>query len=277
MSHLPVLIPNTVPQLSYLTALPNDPPIARLIILHGYGDHAGRHAHVLQWMSDRGIAGFAPDFRGHGHSAGKPGVIHRWEDYLSDLAAFLALPQIAEPNPPLFILGHSHGGLITAAAGIKGLLDRCRGVILVAPYLKLKLPVPIHKMLIAQAASRLLPSLAIKSGLTGAMLTRDQDMIAQGKTDPFVRGIATPRWFTETRKKQKQVRAAAEQFTLPLLLLLPGQDTVADPDVSNDFFDRVGSTDKTIVNYPEHRHELLREIGREQIFATVLDWMTARL
>ena len=268
-------IPATNPQLSYLSATPSSAPIAHLAILHGYGDHAGRHSHVMQWLADRGIASYALDFRGHGRSAGKPNAIKRWDDYLDDLAKFLAIKELAATDTPLFILGHSHGGLVAAAAAMRGMFNHCQGVILSAPYLQLKLPVPLYKRMIAAVCSHIYPSLPIKSGMSPAMLTRDQTMIAQSQTDPFCRGTATPRWFTETAKEQIKVRSTPELFKLPLLMLIPGDDTIADSRASELFFENCGSTDKMIVRYPDNKHELLRDLDREKAFADILDRLKA--
>jgi lysophospholipase len=252
-------------------------PIARLAILHGYGDHAGRHIHVMQWMADHGIASYAVDFRGHGRSGGKPGSIRRWDDHLTDLAAFLAIDDLSPKiTTPLFILGHSHGALIAAAAAMRGQLNCARGVILVAPYLQLKMPVPIRKRILGAVGSRLFPSLPVKSGLNGPMLTRDPQMVTDQKEDPYCRGIATPRWFTETAKMQRKTRSSPQQFKLPLLMLLPGDDTVADVRASVSFFNSCASSDKTILHYPENRHELLRELDREKTFGDILSWISQR-
>jgi alpha-beta hydrolase superfamily lysophospholipase len=108
------------------------------------------------------------------------------------------------------------------------------------------------------------------------MLTRDEAMLAADAVDPFRSRGTTPRWFAVATRTQAAVRAAADRFRLPLLMLLPGDDTVADPAVSAQWFDRTGSTDKTIRHYPGHRHELLRDLGKEAIFADVLEWMRGR-
>jgi alpha-beta hydrolase superfamily lysophospholipase len=231
----------------------------------------------MQWFADRGVAAYALDFRGHGRSGGKPGFVRRWDEYLDDLSRFLAIDELKKTDTPLFVLGHSHGGLVTAAAAQRGLLNHAAGIILVAPYLALKMPVPIRKRLIAAVASHLYPSLPIKSGLNGGMLTRDQTMIALGKGDPFTRGIATPRWFTQASQVQIQVRATPGQFKQPLLMLLPGDDTVADSSASVEFFNHVGSTDKTLLHYPENRHELLRELDREAVFEDLLKWIKSHI
>ena len=249
---------------------------ARLAVLPGYGDHAGRHDHVLQWMAARGVSAHAVDFRGHGRSAGRVGAVRRWADYLDDLAAFLAIEPLATGGPPLFVLAHSHGGLVAAAAAERGLLDGVAGVVLSAPYLALRLPVPLRRRLLAAVLTRLHPSLPLRSGIRGPMLTHDEAMIAADRADPHRSGTATPRWFTTALRAQADVRAAADRFRRPLLLLVPGDDTVADPAASVDWFARVGSADKTVRHYPGHRHELLRETGRAAVFADVLAWMRPR-
>ena len=89
------------------------PAFARLAILPGYGDHSGRYVEFMRWMARRGVTCHALDFRGHGLSAGRRGFVRRWDEFLDDLNAFLAQPALAGDGP-LFVLGHSHGGLVVA-------------------------------------------------------------------------------------------------------------------------------------------------------------------
>jgi alpha-beta hydrolase superfamily lysophospholipase len=252
-----------------------DQPWARLALLHGYGDHAGRHDHVLQWMAAHGVTAHAVDFRGHGRSAGPRGFVRRWAEYLDDLSAFLAIEELATKDGlPLFVFAHSHGGLVAAAAAQRGLLDgRCAGVILSAPYLALKLPIPPHMRLAAAVLNVVAPSVVLRSGIGAAMLTRDEAMLAADAADDLRGRGATPRWFAVATRVQAEVRATADRFRLPLLLLVAGDDSIASPAASVDWFEHVGSADKTIRHYADHRHELPREVGREGIFEEVLGWM----
>lgn len=282
-------------QLHRIRISPVQPALTRLAILHGYGDHAGRFVHFMRWMAERGVDCHAIDLRGHGHSTGRRAYVNRWEEYIEDLTAFLATEELTTTSTasgasgasgaggaggagaaaPLFVLGHSHGGLVVAAAAIAGRLH-CRGVILTSPYLDLKMPVPLGKRIAGAIGAWLFPSLAIRSGVSDQPLSRDPQMIADTQADPLCLGIATPRWFKTATAAQAQVRHRANDFKLPLLMLLAGQDTIADPLASQAFFDHCGSKDKTIKHYAEFRHEILRELGREKAFEEILEWIRER-
>src|SRR4051794_16407640 len=133
---------NDARQLFRRSVIPFEPhrSTARLILLHGYGDHSGRYVHFMRWLAERGVACHSFDFRGHGRSPGRRGYVRRWDEYLEDLAAFLALAPLRAdaPGGPLFVLGHRHGGLVAAAAGGRGILVNAgvAGCILTSPYLR---------------------------------------------------------------------------------------------------------------------------------------------
>src|SRR5438270_186998 len=112
-------IPSGSHRLHHTAVVPPTPHFARLAFLHGYGDHSGRYLHFLQWMAGHGVACHAVDFRGHGRSTGKKAHVNRWDEYLDDLTAFLNIRELSsagDDRTPVFALGHSHGGLIAAAA-----------------------------------------------------------------------------------------------------------------------------------------------------------------
>jgi lysophospholipase len=265
-------------QLHRITVASTTKPIARLAILHGYGDHAGRFVHFMRWLALRGVASHAIDFRGHGQSTGKRGHVNRWEEYLDDLATFIATEELTttRDEAPLFVLGHSHGGLVAAAAAIHGRLH-CRGVILSSPYLDLKMPVPWHKRWLGIVGARLFPAMPVKSGVADEPLSRDPVMIADTKADPNALGIATPRWFKTATAAQAEVRSRAAEFKLPLLMLIATADTIANPAASMAFCEQCGSTDKAVKVYEGFRHEILRELGREAVFSDVFEWLTRHL
>ncbi|MCZ7667304.1 MAG: lysophospholipase [Chloroflexi bacterium] len=86
---------------------------AVLMIVHGLGEHSGRYMNLVQPLSAAGYAIYAFDNRGHGRSPGKRGYINSFEEYRQDVVAFQGLVKEWEGERPLFIMGHSLGGLIT--------------------------------------------------------------------------------------------------------------------------------------------------------------------
>jgi alpha-beta hydrolase superfamily lysophospholipase len=257
--------------LSRRSIIPSD-PWATVAFLHGYGDHSGRHLHFLQWLAERGVAGHAIDFRGHGRSPGRRGYIRRWEEYLEDLQALMAdLPS----GPPVFIVGHSHGGLIAAAAAVREQI-RVTGYVLTSPFFRSALSVPLYKVLVARMIDPIVPWMQFGSDLSQDLMTGDEAMRADGNADALMLRAATPRWYFTTGRIQREVLRDAGQFSSPLLILFGGSDPIADLGAARQFFDAAASRDKTMKVYPGLLHEVLRETIRESIFEDILQWIRAR-
>src|SRR6202171_3266387 len=84
------------------------------LIAHGYGEHAGRYAHVAERLVADGAVVYAPDHYGHGRSEGPRASIDDVEDLVADLHAVAEGARAEHPDLPLVLIGHSLGGLIAA-------------------------------------------------------------------------------------------------------------------------------------------------------------------
>jgi lysophospholipase len=230
----------------------------------------------MRWMAERGIACHALDLRGQGRSTGARGFVGRWDEYLDDLLSFLSLPQIrSESDGPLFVLGHSHGGLIAAVACIRGLLDqsRIRGVILCSPFLVSRLPHQRWNAALARVLNVVVPAVRLPTGLRDEWMTHDPVMMADTRQDELYVRTATPRWYLGQLRAQGEAMAHAAEFRLPLLVLAGADDPIANPCGAEKFVARAGSPDKSFRLYPCQLHELLRESSRQSTFMDVLKWL----
>lgn len=251
--------------------------VAHLAVIHGYGDHSGRHAHFMRWMAERGVACDAVDLRGQGLSEGRRGYVSRWTEYVDDLQAFLN-----ETGPgdrlPRFALGHSHGALVVAVAGEMGVLGAAhvRGSILTSPYFRGRMKIPIWKETLGRCVGLIVPWLPLATGLNNEWMSSDPQMVAQSKNDPLCTRVATPRWYLGMLKAQKRVLEKAGDFRLPLLVFGAGEDLIAETSVAEEFVRRSGSADKEFRLCADMRHEILRERGREAIFNEILQWIQKR-
>jgi alpha-beta hydrolase superfamily lysophospholipase len=260
------------PALHYYAVVPDGTLRANVALLHGYADYGKRYEHVADAWAERGIATYAIDLRGHGLSEGPRGHCDAFEEYLADASELAHLAQERRGSAPAFFLGHSFGGLVGATAAIEH-PSPWRGLILSAPFIGLALDVPLAKVVAGKIASRLVPALSLPMGMTGADMTHDAVRARAYDEDPLVFKRATARWFTEIAAAQERVLARAPALTMPLYIVMGGQDRVAKLSRARAFFDAAGSHDKTWDERPALFHEVLNEPEWRGIADRLADWI----
>jgi lysophospholipase len=252
-------------------------PRAHVARVHGYGDHGGRYRDAIDALNADGFAVHGFDYRGHGRADGKRGYAQKWGDYLEDLERFWGRARQAADGKPLFLLAHSHGGLMSVHALAHGRLPGVAGVILSAPYLKLAITPPPLKVLGARLVGKLIPWMPVPSELKLEDLSTDPEWVRKTGADPLYIRTVTPRWFIESTKAQAEAMALAPRLTQPLLHFCGADDGVASVEASRQFFERVGAADKRFKTYPNMRHESLCELGRAEVFRDISGWISSHL
>jgi lysophospholipase len=252
---------------------------AHLVLIHGYGDHLGRHRELRDAMLAQGFAVHAFDVRGHGRSGGPRGGVGAFSDYLADLGAFLASVRARAEGRPIFLVAHSHGALIALAWLGSGALgtESIRGLVALSPYLAVAFTPPAWKTMPAAVLSRILPNLPIPTGFGPAFLSRDEAWQRRTEADPLYLRKATPRWWTELNRVQREVLASGSRIRLPVLMMVPGDDQLVSAPVSRRYFGTLGSSDKRLREWPSMRHELFAEIGKEEVYAETSRWISDHL
>jgi alpha-beta hydrolase superfamily lysophospholipase len=66
-------------------------------------------------------------------------------------------------------------------------------------------------------------------------------------------------------------------ITLPVLIMHGTADKVTKPSGSQLFYDTAGSKDKTLKLYDGHAHDLLNDVGREQVMGDIRQWIGKHL
>ncbi len=246
-----------------------------MLVVHGLIEHGGRYAPTAEALARRGYAVTATDLRGHGRSEGPRCWVRAFDDYLYDLDLFFERIALRAAGKPVFLLGHSLGGLIAAWWCI------CRqpklsGLVLSGPVLQVS-----HRLFpwlrhLAGVGSVLFPRLRLVR-LGGRNISRDPAVVAQFRADPLVfHGRFPVRTGTEILRVGDLVRAAPEELRTPLLILHGTADRVAAVEASQDLFPRAGAADKTLRLYPDLYHEVLNEPEKEQVLADLLEWLDQR-
>jgi alpha-beta hydrolase superfamily lysophospholipase len=256
---------------------PSPAPKARVVLLHGYAEHVGRYPHVIEALTGAGYDCHALDLRGHGRSEGVRGHVQRFEDYLDDLDLFLAeLPEDPLPRQlPRMLVGHSLGGLVALRYGLHR-PDAFAALAVSSPFLHSAVDVHFLKEAVATAASRLTPTLLTKSPVEAKALSHDPAVVEAYLADPLVFKTINFRWFLQVREAQEEVLERAGEIRLPVLFLLGSADPIAEPERSRQVFERLGSSDKALKVYDGFLHEVLNEIGKEQVVQDLVAWLDGR-
>lgn len=251
-------------------------PIAAVVIIHGYADHSLRYTHVGRFLRENQISAFAVDLRGHGQSDGPRGHVASFDDYLDDVDAILNVVEQNRLNVPVFVLGHSMGGLVALAHAIRR-PHKYQGLILSSPFLGVAIQVPAIKQALGRVMSVIWPPLALPSGIDPRDLTHDTAICDEYASDPLVFKTATARWYTEAMKSIDAVKSNASKLKLPTLILQAAEDKLADPKAAKPLFDRLGSEDKSYIEYPSFYHEIFNEIEKEKPLNDMQQWISNHL
>lgn len=252
-------------------------PRAGLVLIHGLSDHSGRYDELGATMASYGISCFAADLRGHGGSDGRRGHVARFEAFLQDADRFRREVQgLVDPSCPLFLLGHSMGGLI-ALRYLEEYESPYTGAIISSPWLATALPLPRWKTTVAPLLARFLPALPMRAGISPRHLSHDEDVVRAYDADPLVHDTITPRLFAEISAAMGLVFQRADRLAKPLLFLIPGSDRLVDSNRSNAFARSLTQGDVTVRTFPGLYHELLNELERQSVILQVREWISARL
>lgn len=260
----------------YTAAHEVDEAKAGVVILHGYCEHSQRYHHVVEAFTQAGLSCYLLEHRGHGRSEGPRAAVKRFDDYLDDLDIYLRGVRERHGDKPLFLLGHSLGGLIAATYVLKR-QPSFAGVVLSSPYLGLRIPLPAWKALGGQVISRFFPAANVTSEIDPALLTHDQAIVQDYVSDPDVPKIANARWYTEAAAAQAYCLSHATTWNLPLLLMHGGDDRIANPDASRKLASRIRQNLVKLVVLEGLYHEIFNEIGRDAVIKQAQDWMLDRV
>ena len=256
---------------------PDGDPAAVVVLAHGYAEHLGRYAHVIEALVERGYAVAGLDHRGHGESAGRRTGITRFDDYVADLHLLVERVRETHSTLPRFLLGHTMGGLIATRYALRYQTDLA-GLILSGAALQIGDDVsPLLKRMSGLIAA-VAPHLPVVPRRGSGILSSDPEVERRFAADPLsYHGRLRARTGHQMMLASVDARARAEALTLPLLVMHGADDRLTNPTGSQVLYDCARSVDKTLKLWPSLRHEIFNEPQRNDVIAFMLAWLDARV
>lgn len=252
-------------RLYYRAWQPASPPRGHVVLSHGFAEHSGRYGHVAAALLDSQLSVWAPDHRGHGRSEGARADIESVWDAVNDLGQFVDLVRDRAPDGPLFLVGHSMGGLI-AAVFVARYQDRLAGLALSGALLH------VAPEVLALAELEEIPDLGLADAISS-----DPAVVQAYKDDPLVYLGPPPRGFLRAAGQIEEVRAGLSQLTLPLLVMHGGADVLVSPQALKDVVMLVSSQDLTARLWPGLWHEIFNEPRQSEVLGMLRAWISERI
>ena len=252
---------------------------ARMIIVHGIGEHSGRYRALADHLAGLGISTWIPDLRGHGRSGGARGHVDKFDEYIQDIRDILDRARDGKPaGTPLFLLGHSMGGLVAILTTLK-FQDLIDGLVLSAPAVGVAVPPTAVKKAAATWLARFFPRLGMKNDLDIQKLSRDPDVVKKYIADPLVHDRVTTGCATQFFMAIDEAFDRAGDLQLPILVQAAGKDGLVSTRAVETFFEKLTMPDRELNVFPYLYHEIYNEIevDRETVIAALSSWLTDRI
>jgi alpha-beta hydrolase superfamily lysophospholipase len=253
---------------------PAGKPSAVMILIHGFNAHSAYFAWPAEQFASKGLACYALDLRGRGKSEGERFYVEKFSDYLGDVDRLVRQARSENQGLPVFVLGHSVGGVI-AASYVFEHQNEIAG--LISESFAYDVGLPDAAALLVKGISHLTPHLHVYT-LKNEIFSRDPEAVARMNNDPLIEKESQPaETSAEVLKAADRLTADFPKFTVPVLILHGTADKATRPAGSQRFYDMTGSKDKTLKLYEGHFHDLLNDVDKELVMADIQAWIDRQL
>jgi acylglycerol lipase len=249
-------------------------PRGVVVISHGFNSHSGYYTWVAEQLTADGLAVYALDHRGRGKSDGERYYVDKFSDYVDDLTTFIEQTRSREPGLPVFLLGHSAGGVISCGYALEH-QDRIAG--LICESFAFRVYAPDFALAVLKGISHIAPHAHVLK-LRTEDFSRDAKVVEHMLNDPLLAHEVQPtRTVAEMVRADERLDREFPLITLPVLIMHGSADKVTVPAGSKRFYEMAGSKDKTLKIYDGYAHDLLSDVGKEVPMGDIKAWITARL
>jgi alpha-beta hydrolase superfamily lysophospholipase len=247
---------------------------AVVVIVPGFKAHSGYYIWVAEQLRASGLAVYALDLRGRGQSDGERFYVEKFAEWVSDVGTVMALVKSRQPGLPVFVLGHSAGGVVSC---IYTLEHQAELAGFICESFAFQVPGPEFALTVVKGLGHVAPHTHLLS-LKNEDFSRDPKAVQAMDEDPLIAHEVQPtQTVAEMVRADERLKLEFPRITLPLLILHGTADKVTKASGSQLFYERAGSPDKTIKLYEGHFHDLLNDIDKDTVISDIKSWIAARI
>jgi acylglycerol lipase len=247
---------------------------AAIMLVPGFNAHSGSYEWVAEQFVGEDLAVYAVDLRGRGVSDGERFYVEAFEDYVRDVEAVMAIVKAREPGLPIFMLGHSAGGVVACLYT----LDHPNDLVgLICESFAHELPAPDFALAVFKGLSHLAPHAQVLH-LPNESFSRDPNVVEAMNDDPLIAQEKQPTLTMAAMvRADERLKKEFPLITLPVLILHGTADKNTRPSGSQHFYENAGSPDKTLKLYEGGFHDLLNDTDKEVVMLDISQWIEGHL
>lgn len=249
---------------------------AVIVIVHGAMEHHGRYGWLIEMWRLAGFHIIMGDLPGQGMTTrASRGHIDSFDEYIIEVKDWVQAAY--QYNLPVFLLGHSMGGLISIRLLQEEQLN-VAGVILSSPCLGLVNGPSKFLNALSHVINIVYPSLRMNSGLTVQMATRNEDVREADANDTLYVTKVSIRWYRELVGAIKEAFEKMEDTQdLPMLVMQGGDDKIVNKSTVKQWFNHAPLSEKRFKEWSKCYHEIFNEPEREEVFEYAKDFVYSQL
>ena len=253
---------------------PEAKPRGIVVIVHGFNSHSGYYKWVAEQLTSNGFLVHALDLQGRGKSDGERFYIRKFSDYENDVTTFIEIVKSKNPSLPLFLLGHSAGGVVSCLYTLEHQKELAGFICESFAY---QVPAPDFALAVFKGLEHIAPHAHVLR-LKDEFFSRDAKVVETMNNDPLIAHETQPtQTLAEMVRADEELKKEFSNITLPVLILHGTADKATKPAGSQFFYDNAGSSDKTLRLYEGGYHDLLNDIIKKEVMTDVLTWLDKHL
>jgi len=247
-----------------------------VVVVHGIQDHARRYEGLARSLNQAGLAVLAQDHRGHAASGGARQRIDSLDQVSADMRLAVEQAKQRYPGAPLFLYGHSMGGLVVTHI-TANYADPLAGVVISSAALQRPEGISDGKVGVVNALSALLPGLPLEP-IDHSRVVRSPQAREQLKADPVLSPEKIPaRTVATLLNGIDAVQSELGRVRAPLLVLHGTADQITPMQGSQRLEALAASPNKRLKLFPGALHDLLHEPEAETVRQDILAFVNRQL
>lgn len=244
-------------------------PKGAILVVHGLCEHLDRYDELTEKWNNRGFNVYRFEHRGHARSEGKRTYFQDFHELAEDVNVFIDIAIQENPDLPVFLLGHSMGGLASSLFATK-YPGKVKGVLLSGALTRYNRPIA-GELPIDMPAETYIPN------ILGDGVCSDPKVVTAYKNDPLVEKEITVGLFNTLHYGIQWLKENASSFVDPVFFMHGADDGLVSERDSRDSFGEIASKDKSLKIYAGLMHEIFNEPSRLEVIEESIAWAEKRI